>query len=196
MTKRKLATQPRVCDFDCCYHTAMDSMGTIPMVNGLYCLVNIGNESFSYHANIIAGKITISEVHQKLGHISHSAIRNTISTRQITRIELDMDLKPEFCNLYAKAKSARLPFPQKSDSCVENCGEKVHWDLWGPTLVRSLSRNYYGATCMNDHTHKNKFYFQIPLIPIKWMRLLLKCSLEIKSKSHIPIKGENSYQMK
>jgi hypothetical protein len=91
-------------------------MGTILMANGLYHLVNIGKGTSSDHANIAAGKMSISEAHRKLGHISHSAIRNAISTGQITGIELDMDSKPEFCEPCAKAKSARLPFPQKSDT--------------------------------------------------------------------------------
>ena len=135
-------------------------MGTIPMANSLYRLVNSGKRTSLDHANITAGKISISEVHWKLGHISHSAIRNAISTRQITGIELDMDSKPEFCEPCAKAKSARLPFPQKSDTHAEKYGEMVHWDLWGPASVKSLSRNLYVAARMDDHTRENKLYFQ------------------------------------
>jgi hypothetical protein len=61
-----------------------------------------------------------------------------------------MDSKPEFCEPYAKAKSARLPFPQKSDTRATKYGESVHWNLWGPASVRSLSGNYYVAS----HTSK------------------------------------------
>jgi hypothetical protein len=63
-------------------------MGTIPRANGLYCLINAGKGSPTDHANDAAGKMSISEAHHKLGHILHSAIRNAISTGQITGIEL------------------------------------------------------------------------------------------------------------
>ena len=135
-------------------------MGTILRANGLYHLVNLSKGSRTDHANVAAGKMFISEAHRKLGHISHSAIRNAISTGQITGIELDMDSKPDFCEPCAKAKSARLPFPQKSDTRASKYGERVHWDLWGPASVRSLTVNYYVAARTDDHTHENKLYFQ------------------------------------
>ena len=136
-------------------------MGTIPRANGLYRLVNAGKGSPTDNANVVAGKMSISEAHRKLGHISHSAIRNAISTGQITGIDLDMDSKPEFCEPCAKAKSARVPFPQKSDTRAEKYGERVHWDLWGPASVRSLSGNYYVAARTDDHTRENMLYFQL-----------------------------------
>ena len=114
-------------------------MGTIPMANGLYRLVNASKGTSSDHANVAAGKMSISEAHRKLGHISHSAVRNAISTGQITGIELDMDSKPEFCEPCVKAKSARIPFPQKLDTRAEKYGKRVHWDLWGPASVRFLT---------------------------------------------------------
>ena len=95
-------------------------MGTIPMENSIYCLVNAGKMTSLDHANIAAGKMSISEARCKLGHIAHSAIRNAISTGQITGFELDMDSKPEFCEPCIKAKSARVPFPQKSDTRAES----------------------------------------------------------------------------
>ena len=130
-------------------------MGTITRANGLYCLVNSSKGSRTNHANVAAGKMSISEAHRKLGHISHIAIKNAISTRQITGIELDMDSKPEFCEPCAKAKSARLPFPKKSDTRATKYGERVHWDLWGPASVKSLSGNYYVAARIDDHTREN-----------------------------------------
>ena len=173
-------------------------MGTIPMANGLYRLVNTGKETSLDHTNIATGKISISEAHQKLGHISHSAIRNTLLTRQLTGIELNMDLKPEFGKPCAKAKSARLPFPQKSETHAEKYGEMVHWDLWGPASVQSLSGNYYVAACTDDHTCENKLYFQPKksdtFNSYKWDEALIKTQSGNKSKSHILIERENSYQ--
>jgi hypothetical protein len=58
-----------------------------------------------------------------------------ISSITINGIDLDMDLKPEFCKSCAKAKSARQPFLKKSDTRTTKYGEQVHWDLWDPSRV-------------------------------------------------------------
>jgi hypothetical protein len=100
-------------------------MGTIPRANRLYHLINAGKGSPMDHANVATGKMSISEAHRKLSHISHSAIWNAILTGQITRIELDMDSKLEFCKPCVKAKSARLLFLQKSDTHAEKYGERA-----------------------------------------------------------------------
>ena len=89
-------------------------MATIPQANGLHHLATPTNEKKSRHANIAAGKMSISEVHQRLGHISHTTIKHAISTGKITGIDLDMDSKPEFCEPCAKAKSIWQPFLKKS----------------------------------------------------------------------------------
>ena len=69
--------------------------------------------------------MSISEVHRKLGHVAHSAIKHAIANGQITSIDLDMTLKPEFCEACTKAKSARQPFPKESEkepqSLVNEC---------------------------------------------------------------------------
>ena len=68
------------------------------------------------HANVATGKMSISEAHCKLGHISHTAIKHAVTSRRIAKIDLDIDSKPEFCEPCAKAKSACQPFPKKSDT--------------------------------------------------------------------------------
>ena len=40
-------------------------------------------------------------------------------------------------------------------------GERVHWDLWGPASVKSLSGDLYVAAHTDDHTCRNKLYFQL-----------------------------------
>jgi hypothetical protein len=95
-----------------------------------------------------------------------------------------MDSKPEFCEPCVMAKSAMVLFPQKSDTRTEKYGERVHWDLWGPASVTNLDGNCYIATCTDDHTHENKFYFQpkkmIHPIPTKRMKLSSKLSPAIR----------------
>jgi hypothetical protein len=105
--------------------------------------------------------MTISEAHRKLGHIAHTAIKHAISQGHITSIELDPDSKPEFCEPCAKVKSARQPFPKESQTRTTEFGERVHWDLWGPASVKSLSGNYYATARIDDATHENMLYFQV-----------------------------------
>jgi hypothetical protein len=142
-------------------HAYQHVMGSIPKANGVYRLVNLSKGSHVDHANIAAGKMSISESHCKLGHISHTAIKHAIVSGLIAGIDLDMDLKPEFCEPCVEVKSARQPFPKKSDTQATKYGERVHWDLWGPALVKSLNGNYYVTTRTDDHTRKNQLHFQL-----------------------------------
>ena len=105
-------------------------------------------------------KLTISEAHQKLGHIAHSAIKYTVTKGHITGIWLDPESKPKFCEVCAKAKAAWQPFPKESKTRATKYREHVHWDLWGLASVRSLSRNLYMAAHIDDATHKTMLYFQ------------------------------------
>ena len=103
--------------------------------------------------------MSISELHRRLGHVAHSAIRHAIVNRLITGLELDMNSKPDFCEACAKAKSARQPFPKESNTRAEKFGKRVHWDLWGPASVKSLNGNLYVAARIDDATRQTKLYF-------------------------------------
>jgi gag-polypeptide of LTR copia-type len=131
------------------------TIATIPHSEGLYHITNPIN-----HANAASGRLTISKAHWKLGHILHSAIKNAVMKGYITGIKLENDLKPEFCNACAKAKSARQPFPKESQTWATKYGERVHWDLWGPASVKSLNRHHYVATHIDDAIRETMLYFQ------------------------------------
>ena len=124
-------------------------------------LTNSSRANCTNYANVATGKISISEAHCKLDHISHTTIRNAISSGQITWIELDMDLKPEFYKPCIKVKSARVPFPKKSVTHAMKYGEWVHWDqlLWR-VLVETPMLPLPWMT-NGDHTCEKKLYFQL-----------------------------------
>ena len=150
------------------------TMVTIPCANGLYCVTAPEDSPTVNYVSIAMVKLTISEAHWKLGYIAPSAIKYTITKGHITSIQLDPKSKPEFCEACAKAKAARQPFPKESETCTMKYRECVHWDLWGPASVQSLSGNLYVAACIDDATHKTKLYFQAkrakPLIPTSAMK--------------------------
>ena len=104
--------------------------------------------------------MSINEAHRKLGHLAYGAVAHAISKGYITGIELDTSSKPEFCEACVKAKSAKQPFPKESKTRATKYGERVHWDLWGPATVKSLSGNFYVAARIDDATRETKLYFQ------------------------------------
>ena len=85
------------------------------------------------YASIAMVKLTISKAHQKLSHIAPSA----------------------------KAKVAWQPFPKESKTHVTKYGECIHWDLWEPASVQSLSGNSYMVACIDDATCETMLYFQV-----------------------------------
>ena len=136
------------------------TMATIPCANGLYHITAPEDPPTVNYASIAMVKLTISEAHQKLGHIAPLAIKYAIAKGHITGIQIDPESKPEFCEACAKAKAAWQPFPKESETRATKYGERVHWDLWGPASVRSLSRNSYVAARIDDATCKTVLYFQ------------------------------------
>jgi hypothetical protein len=136
------------------------TIATIPHSDGLYKIVASKSAAKTETANTASTKISISEAHKRLGHISHAAIKHAVSNGLITGIDLDSNSKPEFCEACAKAKSARQPFPKESKTRAQKYGEHVHWDLWGPATVKSLNGNSYAAARIDDATRETKLYFQ------------------------------------
>lgn len=137
---------------------------TIVMIlctNGLYHIMAVKGPTSINYANVASIKMTISEAHQKLGHIMHDVTKHTIYQGHITGIQQDPDSKPEFCKLCAKAKLAWQPFLKKSQIHATEYGECIHWDIWRPAAVKSLSSNLYIAAWIEDAMHETKLYFQM-----------------------------------
>ena len=90
--------------------TIQDSKGNtiarIPHSQGLYKVFTENKEKSSLHVNAAVGKMSISEAHRKLGHISSAVIKHAVSKGLITCICLDDNSKLDFCDACVKAKSA------------------------------------------------------------------------------------------
>ena len=124
----------------------------IPHSDGLYKIMAQTDKNTIEMANTTSTKMSISDAHQKLGHIAHSAIQHAISKGLITGIEIDSKSKPDFCEACAKAKLVCQPFPKESKTRAEHFGERVHWDLWGPASVKSLDGYTYMAAHIDNAT--------------------------------------------
>ena len=104
------------------------TMVTIPCANGLYRVTAPEDPPTVNYVSIAMVKLTISEAHRKLGHITPSAIKYVIAKGYITGIQLDPESKPEFCEACAKAKAAWQPFPKELETRTTKYRECVHWD--------------------------------------------------------------------
>ena len=94
------------------HNPSSHTMVTIPCANSLYHVTAPEDPPTVNYVSVVMVKLTISEAHRKLGHITPSAIKYTIAKGHITSIQLDPESKPEFCEVCAKAKAAWQPFPK------------------------------------------------------------------------------------
>lgn len=63
-----------------------------------------------------------------------------------------------FCNSCPFVKSHRLPFAL-SQSRAHKPFELIHIDLWGPSLVKSITGSYYFMLFIDNHTQFTRIYF-------------------------------------
>ena len=69
------------------------------------------------------------------------------------------DTEERFCEVCAAGKPTMKPFPKELFTHAKEFGERVHWDLWGPTSVKSLGGKSYAAVCKDNVTRTVKPYF-------------------------------------
>ena len=132
-------------------------------------------------------KMTISEAHWKLSHITPVAIKYAITKGHITSIQIDPELKTKFCKACSKAKVAQQPFPKELETHASKYRECVHWDLWGPAAVQSISRNWNVAACIDDMTHETMLYFQVKKSQTIEFCKHNKVPIETQTSNHIKV---------
>ena len=132
----------------------------VPLTNGVYRIAPQPSFGDVNYPSIASVMMDINQAHRRFGHIVHAAIHHAITSGVLHGIVLDSRPKAEFCEACAKAKSTRQPFPKESHTRAQQYGERVHWDLWGPASVQSLTGNFYVAARIDDATHETRLYFQ------------------------------------
>ncbi|KAF8231004.1 hypothetical protein L208DRAFT_1279179 [Tricholoma matsutake] len=118
-------------------HMAFTLM-SISCVNQAGFSLSSFNPSSTPSVNSATKLMSISELHRKMGHINHDDLCRMVKQGMVTGIEVDLDLKPKFCEASIKAKVDRKPFPKKIETVYTKYREKVISDLWGPARVESL----------------------------------------------------------
>jgi hypothetical protein len=111
-------------------------VGTIPKSNGLYRLI----EEVDGEANGVVEKVTLNNLHRRMGHISLSAARKLVENGFVEGVSLK-DLEGggqcESC-IFAKATRKSVPKVRQGKRAT-TFGEQVHSDVWGPAAVESTS---------------------------------------------------------
>jgi gag-polypeptide of LTR copia-type/GAG-pre-integrase domain len=134
-------------------------IGRIPEVRGLYHVSDSLALPRAHVASAAVKQISISELHQQMGHINHEDLRQMVEKGMVTGINLDLMSKPEFCEACIKAKAMRKPFPKESKTEYKSYGDKVVSDLWGPAAVQSIGGKRYSALFQDLHSHEELVYF-------------------------------------
>jgi hypothetical protein len=120
-------------------------IGTVPRVNYLYNLDNIVIPAQSETAAATTTKMTLTQLHRRMGHVSARSLKFMLSQGMVTGLDVDTSIDVEFCEACAKAKLKRAPIPKKRSNKrpAKNFGDRVSSDLWGPAQVDSISGNKY-----------------------------------------------------
>ena len=101
-------------------------IGRIPQIQGLYHVFN-NNKSSSqstHSANVTVKQISISKLHQRMGHVNHEDLRQMVEKGMVTGINVNLTSKPDFCEACMKAKATHKPFPKESKTEYKTCNDK------------------------------------------------------------------------
>jgi hypothetical protein len=111
------------------------------------------------HANLAHQKLTIADLHRKLGHVSQEGLLAAIKKGLVTGVNVDLMSQPEFCEVCVKAKSVQKPFPKESTSHALTYGEMVHTDLWGPVQMTSIGGSLYYISLTDNYSRQTHIHF-------------------------------------
>ncbi|KAF8223629.1 hypothetical protein L208DRAFT_1315830 [Tricholoma matsutake] len=86
-------------------------IGCIPFVWGIYHVSGLLNPSPTLSAYAASKIMSINELHHKMcfslnkmGHINHNVLLKMVEERMVTWIEVNLDSKPEYCEICIRAK--------------------------------------------------------------------------------------------
>jgi len=128
----------------------------IPQINGLY---SIAASASSQRANVAKSKLTISELHRILGHVSHPALHDAVTKGLVEGVELDSTSKAEFCEACVQAKATCQSFPKETLHRAKKYRELIHTDLWGPVQMATISGCLYYISFTDDFSHETQVTF-------------------------------------
>jgi hypothetical protein len=115
-------------------------LGSITVRNGLYRVEH--EPEFGMAA--VPEKVTVDELHRRMGHIAPEAARRLVKAGLVEGIELDESEEPKSCDSCAYAKTTRKAVGKERERPrAKAMGDEIHSDLWGPAQVRTPQHKEY-----------------------------------------------------
>ncbi|TFY51058.1 hypothetical protein EVJ58_g10760 [Rhodofomes roseus] len=134
-------------------------IGTIPKSGGLYLVSHTDRVDGSANAATRVEKLTVMELHRRLGHIAPRAIRELVSGGRIKGVALVPSDEPETCEVCIRAKSTRKTVPDvREGERAEEMGEEIHSDLWGAARIATLGGRKHYISFTDDKTRFSALY--------------------------------------
>ena len=138
-----------------------EQIGQIPRTKwGLYRVVR--DCGSTYEANAAVEKISVMELHRRMGHIAPSAAKHLVNDGFVTGVSLNTSTEEPtfFCDscIYTKAKRQPIAKTREGDCASVFWGE-IHTDLWGPAPVETLRGRCYYVTFTDDKTRLTHLHF-------------------------------------
>jgi hypothetical protein len=130
-------------------------VATVTPMNGLY---PIGTQptpaplppSSAMKASVT--KLSLLELHRRMGHAHAAELRRMVSSGIVTGIELSETDMPT-CETCIASKHAETSFPSKRSSPpATRYGELVHCDVWGPASTKTFGGKQYYCSHIDDYS--------------------------------------------
>nr|GEU59712.1 hypothetical protein [Tanacetum cinerariifolium] len=130
----------------------------VPRENNMYN-VNLKNIIPSGDLTCLFTKETLDESnlwHRRLGHVNFKTINKLVKGNLVSGLPTKVFVNDHSCVAYKKGKQHRASCKSKTVSSADQPLFRLHMDLFGPTIVKSLSKKSYCLVITNDYS---RFYW-------------------------------------
>ena len=123
-----------------------------PKIYGLYHIDNKLLKNQAYQS------LTAIEVHKKLRHISHQALRHLLKHGMIQDIKLNSIGDKITCDVCIKSEITCKSLPKDSGERAKKLGEKIYSNIWGPSRHLTTDKKSYYVSFIDDHSRESVIY--------------------------------------
>ena len=132
-------------------------IGLIDQVNGLYQFDTNGKAR--EHAMAAKLNVSLTELHELMGHVSMDAAKSLVEQNAVVGIKL-RDQTPTFCEACVHAKQQKKAIPdQRTSPRSSSYGDLIHTDVWGPARVSTLRGKQYFISFTDDYSRETRVTF-------------------------------------
>ncbi|KAK2461342.1 hypothetical protein APHAL10511_006640 [Amanita phalloides] len=139
-------------------------IGVIEKTNGVYKTEHTPSVTVALANNGTGNKLTLMELHERMGHIATSTLKLLLKKGAINGFEvIDFTEKQcPYCEL-AKPKVKSVPTVQEGEHKTV-FGDEIHSDLWGPARKETLGGRTYYVSFMDDWSsvERNVIFSKLP----------------------------------